>query len=90
MVPGYCCFYVYCVNVQFHTKKIKLYKGFCETAFKKRYASHKKSFNVPTYKTVSNFLPNIGPLKQSSLNQICHGKLQGGTIPTMSFPRCKM
>ena len=85
MVPGYCRFYVYCVNVQFRTKKIKLYKVFCETTFKKRYASHKKSLNVPTYKTVSNFLPNIRPLKQSNLNQICHSKLRG-TIPTMSIP----
>ena len=28
------------------TYKPKLYKGICETTFKKRYASHKKSFNV--------------------------------------------
>ena len=28
------------------TYKPKLYKGICETAFKKRYANHKKSFNV--------------------------------------------
>ena len=28
------------------TDKPKLYKGICETTFKKRYANHKKSFNV--------------------------------------------
>ena len=28
----------------------KLYKGSCETSFKKRYSNHKKSFNVPLYK----------------------------------------
>ena len=28
------------------THKPKLYKGICETTFKKRYANHKKSFNV--------------------------------------------
>ena len=28
------------------TYKPKLYKGICETTFKKRYANHKKSFNV--------------------------------------------
>ena len=27
------------------TYKPKLYKGICETTFKKRYANHKKSFN---------------------------------------------
>ena len=28
------------------TYKLKLYKGICKTTFKKRYANHKKSFNV--------------------------------------------
>ena len=28
------------------TYKPKLYKGICETTFKKRYANHKKSFNA--------------------------------------------
>ena len=30
--------------------KPKLYKGSCETNFKKRYSNHKKSFNLPLYK----------------------------------------
>ena len=63
----------------------KLYKRICETTFKKRYGNHKKSFNVPTYKTTPNFLPNIGHLKQSSLTQKCHGKSKGHTIPTTPF-----
>ena len=28
-----------------HRKALKLYKGICESTFKKRYANHKKSFN---------------------------------------------
>ena len=32
------------------TNKLKLYKGIWETAFKKRYANHKKSFNVENNK----------------------------------------
>ena len=28
----------------------KLYKGICETTFKRRYANHNKSFNIPAYK----------------------------------------
>ena len=28
------------------TQKPKLYKGICETAFKKRYSNHQKPFNV--------------------------------------------
>ena len=38
-----------------------------------------------TTKTISNFLPNIGHLKQSSLTQKCHGKSKGDTIPTIPF-----
>ena len=30
--------------------KPKLYKGSCETSFKKRCSNYKKSFNVPLYK----------------------------------------
>ena len=30
--------------------KPKLFKGSCETSFKKRYSNHKKSLNVPFYK----------------------------------------
>ena len=33
------------------TYKMKQYKGICETTFKKRYANHKKSFNVEKNKT---------------------------------------
>ena len=64
----------------------KLYKGICKTTFKKRYAQTTKSLLTfqPT-KTITNFLPNIGHLKQSSLTQKCHGKSKGDTIPTIPF-----
>ena len=65
---------------------IKLYKEICKATFEKRLANHKKSFNVQTYKTIPNFLLNIGPLKQSSLSQKYHGKSEGDTIPKIPFP----
>ena len=34
------------INCDDETYRPKLYKGICETTFKKRYANHKKSFNV--------------------------------------------
>ena len=36
-------------------------------------------------KTIPNFLPNIGHLKQRGLTQKCHGKSKGDTIPTIPF-----
>ena len=47
-----------CLSLVFHAAincndknhKPKLYKGSCETCFKKRYSNRKKSFNVPLYK----------------------------------------
>ena len=34
------------ISCEDETYKPKLYKGICETTFKKCYANHKKSFNV--------------------------------------------
>ena len=38
------------INCNNKNHKTKLYKGRCETSFKKRYSNHKKLFNVPLYK----------------------------------------
>ena len=46
---------------------------------------YRKTATHCTTKTISNFLPNIGHLKQSSLTQKCHGKSKGDTIPTIPF-----
>ena len=39
---------LYCAKISFEGEKYKpkLYKGICETTFRKPYANHKKSFNV--------------------------------------------
>ena len=43
---------VYYATISCNVKnyKPKLYKGSCQTSFKKRYSNRKKSFNVPLYK----------------------------------------
>ena len=46
----------------------KLYKGICETTFKKRYANRKKSFNVPTYKNDTKRSTEYWTLKTKQLN----------------------
>ena len=46
----------------------KLYKGICETTFKKRYANQKKSFNVPTYKNDTKLSTEYLALKTKQLN----------------------
>ena len=46
----------------------KLYKGICETTFKKRYRNHKKSFNVPTYKNDTKLSTEYWTLKTKQLN----------------------
>ena len=37
-------------------------------------------------KAIPNFLPDIGPLKQSSLTWKYHVKSKGNTTPTIPFP----
>ena len=48
--------------------KPKLYKGSCETSFKKRYSNHKKSFNVPLYKHDTKLSTEYWNLKMKQLN----------------------
>ena len=41
--------------------KPKLYKGICETTFKKHYADHKKNFNMKKKtRMIQNYLLNTG------------------------------
>ena len=48
--------------------KPKLYKGSCETTFKKRLSNHKKSFNVPLYKHYTKLSTEYWNLKMKQLN----------------------
>ena len=54
-----------------HNWQRKLYeaiKRICKTTFKKRYANHKKSFNVPTYKNDTKLSTQYSALKTKQLN----------------------
>ena len=53
---GACLILVYYATISCNDKnyKPKLYKGSCETSFKKRYSNRKKSFNVLLYKQAIN------------------------------------
>ena len=42
------------------TCKPKLYKGICQTTFKKCYANHKASFNTEKTRVTLNYLLNTG------------------------------
>ena len=46
----------------------KLYKGICETTFKRRYANHNKSFNIPAYKNDTKLSTEYWVLKAKQLN----------------------
>ena len=48
--------------------KPKLYKGSCETSFKKRYSNRKKSFNVPLHKHDTKLSAEHWNLKKKQLN----------------------
>ena len=52
------------------TYKPKLYKGICETTFKKRYANHKKSFNVEKNKNDTKLSTEYWKLAN---NKLTHG-----------------
>ena len=57
--------------------KPKLYKGSCETSFKKRYSNHKKSFNVPFYKNDTKLSTEYWNLKMKQLNPQISWKIKG-------------
>ena len=63
----------------------RLYKGICETIFKKRYANHKSLLTLQLTKAILNFLPNFGPLKQSSLTKKYYGKSEEDESSTIPF-----
>ena len=60
---------------------IKLYRGICETTFQRCYENHKKSFNIPTYKNVTNTFTEYWPLKTNQFNRKYHGKSKGDISP---------
>ena len=63
---------------QLRRKKItKLYKGICETTFKKRFASPKMSFNVKTYKNETKLSPEYWVLKNNQLNPKVSWQIKG-------------
>ena len=70
------------------TKKIipNYIKEFAKQLLKNATQTIKSILTSQPKKTISNLLPNIGPLKQSSLTQKYYGKSKGGTIPTIPFP----
>ena len=55
----------------------KLYKGSCETSFKKHYSNHKKSFNVPLYKHDTKLSTEYWNLKTKELNPRISWKIKG-------------
>ena len=57
--------------------KPKLYKGSCETSFKKRYSNHKKSFNIPLYKHDTKLSTEYWNLKMKQLNPQISWKIKG-------------
>ena len=60
-------------------------KEFAKQLLKNATETTKSLLMFQPTKTIPNFLPNIGHLKQSSLTQKCHGKSKGDTIPTIPF-----
>ena len=55
-------------NCDDETYKPKLYKGICETTFKKRYANHKKSFNVEKNKNNTKLSTEYWKLANNKLH----------------------
>ena len=45
---------------------MKIYYGVSETAFKLRYANHKKTFKITNTKLIQNYQTNIGKLYQQT------------------------
>ena len=57
--------------------KQKRYKGICETTFKKRYANHKKSFNLTKSKTDTTLSIEYWTLKQKLVTQRLTWEIKG-------------
>ena len=78
---GTCLSLVYYANINCNDKnyKPKLYKGTCETSFKKRYSNRKKSFNVPFYteKQDTKLSAEYWSLKAKRLSPLIPWKLKG-------------
>ena len=78
---GACLSLVYYATINCNDKnyKPKLYKGSCETSFKKRYSNRKKSFNVPLYidKHDTKLSTEYWSLKTKQLNPLTSWKLKG-------------
>ena len=56
--------------------KPKLYKGSCESSFKKRYSNHKKSCNVPLYTHDTKLSTEYWNLKTKQLNPRISSKIK--------------
>ena len=71
--------FIYYATISCNDKncKPKLYKGSCETSFKKRYSNHKKSFNVPFYKHDTKLSTEYWNLKMKQLNPQISWKIKG-------------
>ena len=59
------------------TYKPKLYKGICETTFKKRYANHKKSFNVEKNKNDTKLSTEYWKLANNKLHPQISWSIKG-------------
>ena len=59
------------------TYKPKLYKGICETTFKKRYANHKKSFNVEKNKNDTKLSTEYWKLANKKLHPRISWSIKG-------------
>ena len=65
------------ISCNYKNYKLKLYKGSCETGFKKCYSNHKKSFIVPLYKHDTKPSTEYWNLKTKQLNPRISGKIKG-------------
>ena len=61
-------FYYATISCNNKNYKPKLYKGSCETSFKKCYSNHKKYFNIPLYKHDTKLSTEYSNLKMEQLN----------------------
>ena len=55
----------------------KLYKGSCETNFRKRYSNQKKLFNTPLYNYNTKLSMDYWDLKRKQLNPHIFWKIKG-------------